>query len=177
MDNFNQIIEKLNQDYHTTVQNGVGEAYSRFSTIFEELNGYLREYIQEQTDQKIRSVLRKLKDGDSLSQDDIDVIRLWIVDDAEQYCRLENNFKDWQEELKRLVQEISAYKDRPADIQTASELRALFLDGTRVLADIFFYIQQKDRVSKFAQASQQLGPQDRALLIGLLEQKISATNF
>lgn len=177
MDNFNQIIDKLNDDYQKTIESGRGEAFSKLSTIFEELGGYFREYVQEKTDHDIKIVVRKLKDGNVLTQEDINLIRLWIVDDADQYARLENNFADWKEELNRLIGVIASYKNAGADIKTASELRGLMRDGARVLADIFYYIQQKDRVAKFEEASKQLGPQERGLLIGLLEQKIKSGDF
>lgn len=177
MDNFSSIIDKLNEDYQQTMQNGSGESYCRLSTIFEELGSYFREHVQGRTNDEIKIVIRKLQDGSQLMEDDIELIRLWIVDDAEQYMKLENNFDDWQEELKRLMAEITKYKEAESDVKTASELRGLFRDGSRVLADIFFYVQQKDRVAKFEQASKQLGPQERALLVGLLEQKMKSSEF
>jgi len=177
MDNFNQIIDKLTEDYQKTMESGRGEAFSKLSTIFEELGAYFREYVQGKTDLEIKAVIRKLKGGSVLTQEDLDLIRLWIVDDADQYARLENNFNDWKDELKRLVTVISGYKNSTADVKTASELRALMRDGARVLADIFYYLQQKDRVAKFEEASKQLGPQERGLLVGLLEQKIKSSDF
>lgn len=177
MENFSHIIDKLNEDYQKTVENGRGEAFSRLSTIFEELGAYFREYVQNETDHEIKVVIRKLRDGNLLTPEDIALIRLWIVDDADQYARLENNFDDWNDELKRLVGVIAGYKNAPANVQTASELRGILRDGARVMADIFFYLQQKDRVARFEEASKQLGPQERGLLIGLLEQKIKSKDF
>ena len=177
MDNFNSIIGKLGEDYEMTMQSGSGNSYSRLSTIFEELGGFLREYVQERTDAEIKTVIKKLRDGNQLSEEDIDMIRLWVVDDAAQYMKLENNVDDWQVELKRLMDEILKYKDVESNVKTASELRGLFRDGSRVLADIFYYIEQKDRVSKFEEASKQLGPQERTLLLGLLEQKMKSSDF
>jgi len=177
MENFNRIIDKLNEDYEQTMKNGQADAYSKLSTIFEELGEYLREYVQDETDIEIKTLIRKLRDGNQLATEDIDLIRLWVVDDAVQYTRLENSFGEWQDELKRLIGEISKYKDAEADVKTASELRALFRDGARVLADLFYFLEQKSRISKFEQASKQLGPQERSLLIGLLEQKMKSRDF
>lgn len=177
MDNFNSIIKKLNEDYQATTQNGSGESYCRLSTIFEELGAHLREYVQEKTDSEIKIVLQKLRDGSQLSEDDIEMIRLWVVDDAEQYVKLENNFDDWMDELKRLMAEITKYNDVDLDVKSASKLRGLFRDGSRVLADIFYYLQQKDRVLKFEQAAKQLGSQERAILLGLLELKMKSKDF
>ncbi|MEW5894801.1 MAG: hypothetical protein AB1650_03420 [Candidatus Omnitrophota bacterium] len=177
MDNFNQIIDKLYEDCDQTLQRGTGEAYSKLLTIFEELGSYFREFIQDKTGDEIKFVLRKLKNGYGLTDQDIDLIRLWIIDDAVRYTKLENSYQEWQNELKRLVKEISAYKGRPTDVKTSSDLRALCRDGSRVLADIFYYIQQKDRVNKFEQAIKDVGPQERSLLIGLLEQKMNMKEF
>ena len=177
MENFNSIIDQLQKDYQFALDTGTGEAYSRLSTIFEELGGYFREYVQGLTEEDVKGVLRKLRNGDTLNVNDIDLIRLWIVDDAQRYMEMENNFEDWKKEMERLMAEIVKYKDRDAGILMASELRALFRDGSRVLADIFYYLQQKDRVARFDQASQSLGPQERSLLIGLLEQKIKSSEL
>ena len=177
MANFNSILDKLNEDYQYAKNNGTGEAYSRLSTIFEELGGYLREYMQDLTENQIRVVLRKLRDGNELAPEDIDMLRLWIVDDAQRYIDKENNFDDWQQETARLIDELARYRDQEADVKVVSEMRALFRDGSRVITDIFYYLQQKDRVENFEQASQALGPQERSLLIGLLEQKIKIGEF
>lgn len=177
MENFNSIIDKLNEDYRATFESGTGNAYSKLSTICEELGAYLREFVQNETDIEIKTVIKKLRDGNQLSEADMEMIRLWVVDDAAQYMRLENNLEEWQDEFKRLMEEITKYKDVKADVKSACELRGLFRDGSRVLADIFYYLEQKDRVSKFEQASKNLGPQERSILIGLLEQKVKSPDF
>lgn len=177
MDDFNSILDKLSEDYQFAKNSETGESYSRLSTIFEELGGYFREHIQGLTEDEARVVLRKLHDGKTLTPEDIKLIQLWIVDDAKCYIEKENNYDVWQEELARLMKEILNFKDRNPDVATASELRALFRDGSRVIADIFYYLQQKDRVARFEQASKSLGPQERSVLIGLLEQKIKRSEF
>ncbi|HSV43426.1 MAG TPA: hypothetical protein VLJ10_02635, partial [Candidatus Bathyarchaeia archaeon] len=88
MENFNRIIDKLNEDYAQTMKNGQPDAYSKLSTIFEELGAYLREYVQDETDIEIKTLIKKLRDGNQLATEDIDLIRLWVVDDAVQYTRL-----------------------------------------------------------------------------------------
>ena len=177
MNDFHQILDKLNVDFEKAVQNGKGEDFSRLSTIFENIGAYFREYIQDETGREIKAVLRKLRDGSELADEDMELLRIWMVGDALHYVKLENNFDDWVDELKRLVGVILSYKDKAADIHSACELRGLLRDGSRVLADIFYYVQQKDRIERFEEASRMLGPQERTLLVRLLEQKIQSKDF
>ncbi|HSA32069.1 MAG TPA: hypothetical protein P5160_09775 [Candidatus Omnitrophota bacterium] len=177
METFGKIIAKLNEDYEQTVARGTGDAYSKLSTIFEELGKYLREYIQAQTGADIKMVINKLRSGKDLSDEEMELIKLWIVGDAQYYTQLENNVKDWGEELKRLVAEIARHKDSPATVETASYLRGLFRDGSRVITDIFYYLEQKDRIARFQEASWKHDLSDRAILINLLEQKITSPDF
>lgn len=177
MANFNSIITKLTEDSQSAAARGTAEAYSRLSTILEELDGYFRESMQNLTEDGIREVIRKLRHGGAITEEDRSLLRLWIIDDAKRYIESEHNFDDWQETLKGLLGEISRYKDREADAATASELRGMMRRTAGVVADIFYYLQQQDRIARFEQVSQDPGPKERSLLIGLLEQKIKSSEL
>jgi hypothetical protein len=177
MGNFIQIIKKLNDDYEQTMAKNAGEAYSRLSTIFEELGSYLREYTQDLTKNDIKKIIQKLKGGEAITDEDKEQIKLWVVGDAEYYAKMENNFEDWKGELKRIIDEINKFRTDDPDIVEASQLRALLRDGSRVLADMFYYIQQKDRLDQFNQSIQDIDSDERDILIRLLEQKIKSQDF
>ena len=177
MDNFNEILEKLGQDYDSTLQKGTGDAYSRLSTIFEELGAYMREYIQDITLDEIKVVIGKLKGGGDLTLADKDQIKLWLVGDADTYSKMENNYQDWLDELGRLMNELRKFSDITPDVASCSKMRALFRDGSRVLADLFYFIEQKDRVEKFEKSSQNFTDTERGILVRLLEQKIQSPDF
>ena len=177
MAEFSKIIAKLNQDYATTLKAGTGDAYSRLSTIMTELENYLREYIQSLSEKDMKQVIAKLKKGETINPDDLAQIRLWIVGDAEYYAKMENNFNDWQAEFRRLVDEISRYENERIDINSAWKLRALFRDAINVLSDIFYFVEQKDRVEKFTETTQEIDPEERAVLVRLLEQKLQSSDF
>ncbi len=177
MANFNQIFQKLNEDYNVTMQKDSGNAYSKLSTIFEELDAFLREYVQDLTMDQMKAIVKKLESGETLSPDEKEQIRLWIVGDADYYAKMENNVEDWKQELKRIMGEIGALQTENPDIVTACKLRGLFRDGARVIADLFFYAEQQDRLNKFNNAIQEIDTEERGLLIGLLEQKMKSPDF
>jgi len=177
MTDFRKIIAKLNEDYNTAMQKDTPETYSRLSTIFEDLSAYLREQIQEMTKADILEVVDKLKNGLTITPQDKEQIKLWIVGDADYYVKMENNFKDWQNELKRLMDEINTCTGANEDVTTALKLRTLLRDGARVLADIFYYVEQRQRVAAFDASTDEIDPQERGFLIRILEQKINSDDF
>ena len=171
MGTFKQIITKLNEDYRATVASGRGEGFSKLATIFEELGKDMREYIQEESRPQVEEVVKRLKKNQPLNDADKKMIRLWIVGDAESYTNMENNYNDWLKELERLMYEISKFGKDRLDVQEAARLQGLLRDGSRLLAGIFFYLEQKDRVRQFEEATREIDEQERQLLIRLLEQK------
>lgn len=177
MENFNQIITKLNEDYQNTIRTGTGDMYSRLSTIFGELDIYLRECLQEMTGEKVKEIIRKMKGRNPIAADDLELIRLWLIGDADYYLKYENNFNEWTKELKRLMDEINTCNVDNPDVATVSRLRSLFRDASRVVADIFYYVEQKDRVTKFSASTQDIDDEERGLITRLLEQKFKSKDF
>ena len=171
MGTFKEIITKLNEDYRAAVAAGRGESFSKLSTIFEELGKDMREYIQEESRPQVEEIIKRLKKNQPLSDADKKMIRLWIVGDAESYTLMENNYSDWLKELERLMFEISKFGKERLDVTEASRLQALFRDGARLLVNIFYYLEQKDRVHQFEETTREIDEQERQLLIRLLEQK------
>lgn len=177
MGKFSQIISKLNEDYHSTVQSGTGEAYSKLSSIIGELEEYLREYQQGLSGDDIKKIIRKLKSGEVIAPTDLDLIRLWLVGDADYYVQHENNFKDWSHELARLIDQTRQADVDTPNVTTVARLRSVFRDANRVIADLMYFVQQKDRVNKFNESTQDIDDEERAILIRLLEQKMKSRDF
>lgn len=177
MTEFIEIIDKLKEEYRQSLDRDTGEAYSRLSTFFEELNGVVRERIQELTAEEIKAVIKKLEKDEALSNEDKEKIRLWIVGDAEYYTQLENNYDDWKKELDRLVREIEKLNVQEPDVPTLFSLQALLRDGSRVLADIFYFKEQQDRLKKFLDSTKEIDPEERRLLIQILQQKLDSFQF
>lgn len=177
MADFSQIIQKLNKDYAALMQQDDGNAYSKLSTIFEELDALARETMQEMGKEEMKKIIQKLEKGTALTQEEQEHVRLWIVGDAAYYAKMENNVEDWKSELERLMHELNSLKVRHLDVETLCKLRGLFRDGARVIADLFFYAEQQSRLNKFNEAVQDIDEEEQGLLIGLLKQKIKSADF
>ena len=143
----------------------------RLSAIFQDLDLLLREHIEDSTQGEMNNILKKLKRREDLSSPEMDKVRLWIVGDAESYTKMENNFNAWIDELKRLMGNINHYAADQPDVAAAVTLRGLCRDGTNLLAEVIYFLQQKDRIRNFQQTTEHLTEQDRAVLIQLLQKK------
>ena len=177
MADFKQIIHKLNEDFNTAMQKDTPEHYSRLATIFEDLGAYLREQIQEMTKADILKIIDKLKNGLTVTPQEKEQIKFWIVGDADYYVKMENNVDDWKNELRRVMGEIIKCETAAQDVKTAMRLRGLLRDGARVIADLFYFAEQRQRVTSFDDSAAEIDAQERGLLIRILEQKINSDEF
>ena len=177
MGNFSQIISKLNEDYQATIKSDSGDRYSRLSTILGELDQYLREYLQDLTGDDVKLVIKKLRGTDPISAYDLELIRLWLLGDADYYLKYENNFKEWRRELQRVMDDINGCNVDNPDVTSVAKLRSLFRDASRVVADIFYYAEQKDRIEKFNESTQDIDDDERAIMARLLDQKLKSQDF
>lgn len=175
--NFTQIFQKLNADYQSTASSQTSDAYGRLSTIFEELGKLMREHIQELTTDDIKSVIVKLKSGKHITSDDKEKIKLWVVGDAQDYANAEQDLHNWQKELRGLMDKINALQVPNPDVHTVSKLRGLLRDAARVTADLLYLAAQKERLDRFSVATEDIDPEERELLVRLLEQKMKSPNF
>lgn len=172
MANFQTELNQINSDCEKALQLASTTNYWNLSTSMNDLEGVLREHIQHTTQDQIQQVIRKLKTQQPLTSDELEYVKLWIVGDAQHYIKLENNYKDWVKELKRIVDEVNSVNVEHPSFEESSKLRALLLDGIRVAGDIVFYLKQKERIKNFTESTQEIDPTEADLLIRLLEGKI-----
>ncbi|HUJ94195.1 MAG TPA: hypothetical protein VLW84_02945 [Terriglobales bacterium] len=122
-----------------------------------EVESLARETIQSTLD--ISSLLGKLQQARPLTPGDLKTLELLIVGDAESYIKYETEFPHWKNELQRALDEITrlgAAADQ--SVQTLMQLRALCREAEEALTDIVFYLDAKERMSKFQEATR--GPID-----------------
>lgn len=112
----------------------------------------IRERLQDITSEQILEVLQRLAAGDHPSEEDLDVVRLWIVGDADSYLRQENNFDDWLDEFDRLREVVARYEGVDCGESELLELKGILEDAVRVAHDIANYLEKRERVEQFEAA-------------------------
>lgn len=177
MSDIKELSTRINRSFNDAERAGNAESYQRVASVFSDLEVQLREYIQDITKDEINKIIRNLETGKEITKEELKFIKLWIVGDAEYYVKLENNLNDWLSELKRIVNEINKINDSKPDFETASHLRAIVEDGKRVIYDIAFYLEKKGRIANFEEATLEIDREERGLLIKLLRNKLTSSEF
>jgi hypothetical protein len=138
---------------------------------------WVQEAFQASTSRDLWAIVEKLKARQPLTQPEQDLVRLWMVGDAEIYVRLENNYRDWQAEYHRLAEVLGDYAGKALDGRELMNLHGLLTDALRVTADISFYQEEKSRIDRFEAAMRSLSSEDAELLVRLLTDKLQAAEF
>ena len=167
------LLDRISKDFQEVADSGSEESYMKLSGALEKMNGKLCEYSHKLAIDEMKVVLKKLKNDEALLDEDIGKLKSWIVGDAQYYIEKEHNFDNWSADLRRLIGEIKeSWMDHP-DSQRLLKLRSLARDAVGVVADISFYVKQKESVEKFNVATKEIGESERVVLVSLLEQRIS----
>ena len=102
---------------------------------------------------------RKLRDGTALTPDELQTLRSLIVGDAEYYLKYDDDFDRSKGELTRIVEQIRQLQSREPDAATLRHVAVLCREASTLLAATEHYLEQKERVQHFEQATR--GPIDR----------------
>jgi len=157
-------IQKTIELASRCAQAETSDNYGALGDQLEELEGQAREAFQSRVD--IASLLPKLKSGKPLTPADLKTLELLIVGDAEYFLKYETEFDHWKSEIQQLVGEISKLQagvqskaqskvqGNDLDVDTLMHLRALCDEVRRILPAVVYYLDQKERASKFQQATQ-----------------------
>jgi len=98
--------------------------FQHLSAVLNQLQQRVREQIQAATQTEIAGVIATLDAGTDPTPAQLDLIRLWMVGDAEHYVRLEGDYRTWVAELDRLVGEMTRAQAAVLTVTDLSKLMA-----------------------------------------------------
>jgi hypothetical protein len=133
----------------------------------------IRAAIEQATVGTVVGIIAKLEKNQPLTEEEKQVVRLWVVGDAEGYLKMENNFKEWMEEYRRLQDVIAGYEDKAGSLQEMVEVHGVLEDAIKVADAIAHYIDDKERVTRFNNAMTDLNAQDNKFIAGMLKSMMS----
>jgi len=144
------------------------------SAALARLDNELREQIQAATAAQVARLIDTLQADGPVGPADLDLVRLWLVGDAEYYVKMENDLPAWVTELDRLVGVLRELRAEAMTLSTMSRMEATIRDALRVSSDIVFYRQQEERIRSFQNATKSLTREDKQTLARILAQKLSS---
>ncbi|UCC94744.1 MAG: hypothetical protein JSW40_08000 [Candidatus Omnitrophota bacterium] len=153
------------------------ESFMQVSVSLSHNKDDARETIQEVTSQSIKDVIGKLEKGSQLTAEELDCVRLWIIGDAEGYTEMENDFQEWLKEYRRLATVLAGYENRPIPTKELVKVHGVLEDAVRVSADIGNFLEKKERIKKFEDATRDFVSLDKEVLKHILESKLNSTQM
>jgi hypothetical protein len=169
----NETIQKTLDLASRCAQAETSHNYGALDDQVEALEDQAREIFQSKMN--IASLLPKLKAKKPLTPDDLKTLELLIVGDAEYFLKYETDFDQWKSEIKQLLGEISKLQSPNLDVDGLMHLRALCDEVRRIVPAVVYYLDKKERTSKFQAATQ--GPIDAdgyRVLAQIVEQMLSS---
>jgi hypothetical protein len=172
-----QILKRLEEvlSYKDMIRKETQEGdFNKISASLVSLQNELRENMQKQTSEQISKVIGKLAADQDITDDDMQLIRTWIASDAEFYVQMENDYPNWVEELNRLFSVIEQLQAGELTLENIGKISGTGRDAIRVIGDIVFFQQQRERVNKFENASKNLDSNNKKFLASLLQRKLES---
>jgi hypothetical protein len=166
-------VEVADNAYHT----GDVEDYKQLDLHIRSMEEMARELFQEQLRKPYESIVVKLEHGEPLTGEEQEVLEFFIVGVAKYYIKEEENFDQWREELGRLTQEIEnvSMKRDLSSVDGLLYLQALCRDAQHVLPEVIFYLEEKERIRRFREATEGvLDPQGARFLADILRGMMSS---
>lgn len=143
-------LDRMLQSAEQAVGNEQVMAYEELSRHIGSLDDMARELFQRSFVNYYRDIAQKLDRGEQMTSEDIEAVRLLLVGDAKFYLKFENNYEDWRSELRRLMSELAALKQKETLSGTDMlQVQALCRDVRNVLPDLTNYLRERERVERF----------------------------
>jgi chromosome segregation ATPase len=156
------------------IQAETSDNYGFLSEQVEELEGQAREAFRSKMD--IASLLPKLEKAKPLNVAELKTLELLIVGDAEYYLKYETELGNWKNQLQRVFAEIAKLQSSDLDVEGLMHVRALCREASEILPDIVFYLDAKERASKFQAATQgTIDPEGYRFLAEIVRQMMASS--
>lgn len=149
-------------------------AFRQTGGLLGEEKNVLREQLQAQTAPEIAAIIRKLRAEQDLTADELALVRLWIVGDAEGYVAAENDFAHWLDEYARLRAVLDGYAGRDLDARDLVAVQGVLEDAVRVSFDIANFLEKKERIENFDATTSDPARINRPVLAALLSRKLES---
>ncbi len=151
------------------------DGYDGLSEQLEELETLAKKSFETHADYK--ALLSKLEKGTPLTPDELNTLKLLLVGDADYYLKYDDDFDRSESELKKIVDEIRKLTSSDLDVDALMHLRVLCREACSVARPTAFYLEQKERVRKFEEATRDgIDRESGKFLANIIKSMMSSDN-
>jgi len=141
---------------------------NKVKSSLEDFDTQIKEKVQHKLRNDAIKILTKLKTKQQLNETEIDVLRYFLVGDAEYYVK--EDVSEIIHSIKKTLEGIKYYSKRE-DVLSLSKLRAFLKDLKNKLGIVATYLEARERIENFDKNMDNIDA-NRATLIYVLEQKL-----
>jgi hypothetical protein len=146
---YTSVIDELLEWFEKANDSGSSSVFSALQNRIDTVRDDLRESAQALTRQQMWAIITRLRTDEPIRDEDLRLIRLWLIGDAEAYVAEENNFDEWVEEIQRLEEEVRRLRSSPVNTDAIKQLQAVLTDTRGVIPNIANYLTDRERVAHF----------------------------
>jgi hypothetical protein len=174
MDGNENAVAKIAQALTVVARGPAAETSNAYVLLAQQLHD-----LESLTTQSLRShesrrpLMAKLKSGSPLTADEMQTLRMLVIGDADQYLKYDEEFDRTKSELAKIMEKIGHFQSNALGAEALMQLRVLCQEAASLLAPTTHYLEQKERISRFEEATK--GPIDRdaaKALIGIIEDSL-----
>lgn len=170
-------LQGINKVMENALANMSNDAFQQVGSVLNNNKNGIREEIQKATSAEIKKIIDNLKNKRAISTEELELIKLWIVGDAESYIKMENNFQDWLQEFKRLGTVLEEYGNKECSPNDLFKLHGILQDAIRISYDIANFLDNKERITKFEKAAGDVSNLDTDILVRVLSAKLQSPDL
>jgi hypothetical protein len=168
-----EYLKGMSQAMKQAQADNTSESYGFVATELVKSKNGIRQAIEQATISEVAAIIGKLENNQPLNQAEKEMVKLWVVGDAEGYVKMENNFQDWLQEYRRLMDEVASWEGRTGSIQELVEVHGVLEDAIKVADAVAHYLEDRERVSRCETALTNLNAEDNKFIAGLLKSMLS----
>ena len=166
---YGEIVDKIVSELAHVREMSDASLYMELEGSLAGVDSDLRESIQAVTRKAMWKIIVKLRGTDEISEPELELIRIWVVGEADAYVQEEHHYKDWLTDLDRLEGAIDQLRDAPIGVESLEELRGLLTDARANARSLGNYLNYRERAQHFEQTvNEGLDSEDRNTLADIL---------
>jgi hypothetical protein len=150
------------------------DAYGYVATELVKSKDKILQAIEQATADAVRAIIPKLEKNQPLTAAEQEIVKLWVVGDAEGYVKMENNFQDWRKEYQRLMDTIADWEGRSGSVQELVEVHGVLEDAIKVADAVAHYLDDQERVARCDNALNSLNAEDNQFIAGVLKSMLAS---
>lgn len=169
-----EFLKGMSQAMNQAQADNTSESYGYVATQLVQSKNGVRQAIEQATAEAVAAIIGKLEHNQPLTEAEKQTIRLWVVGDAEGYLKMENNFQDWLQEYRRLLDVIADWEGKTGSVQELVQVHGVLEDAIKVADAVAHYLEDRERVARFESAMSTLNAEDNKFIAGMLKSMLAS---